>query len=213
MEVDKFLTYILEKYFVFHPLAELDESNTIDDIEILKREIDTKKVKRTDASMIELSKKVFEKFRCYNIGILNETCNILGGTDAENAYILYKRYKSSSKKVEKEEECCNSSKIRIDMNVNTKDTFYVGSLDTISTEDLKRVFGEYMCMGNENDDYRYEYKFVYDNLYNFSLYDYKNDQGNFYDEKDIYWHIASNTDKKQVYKSFKNELINKIIDT
>jgi hypothetical protein len=41
VQVDNFLQYLVDKYFVFDPKAELDESNTIDDISILRRHIGT----------------------------------------------------------------------------------------------------------------------------------------------------------------------------
>ena len=70
MSVDNYLTYVIEKFFVFHPLAELDESNTVDDIDIFKREnvknVNTKK-KMNDKNMIELTKDIFNKFKIYNI--------------------------------------------------------------------------------------------------------------------------------------------------
>lgn len=208
MEVEKFLTYILEKYFVFHPLADLDESNTIDDIEIVKREIDIKKYKNKDVDMINFLKQIIEKFRCYNISTFDPKGNTFGERlslcDAENVYSSYKRYKCNSYK--KEDDCCKS-KLELDTNVDTKDTFYVGSLDTITTRDLKSVFGEYICTGNESDNYRYEYKFVFGKN-RFSLYDYKDENGRFYDEKEIYWHVASDTDKMNIYNNFKTELLN-----
>ena len=38
-EIDSYLQYLVDKYFVFQELAELDEANTIDDIVILKNNI------------------------------------------------------------------------------------------------------------------------------------------------------------------------------
>ena len=75
-EIDSYLQYLVEKYFVFHELAELDEANTIDDIVILKRDIANDIEKLTDDNMIGLTKTVFSKFRFYNIDIKDKmNCN------------------------------------------------------------------------------------------------------------------------------------------
>jgi len=45
------------------------------------------------------------------------------------------------------------------------------------------------------------------------LYDYRNDDGEFYEDDDIYWHVASNTDKKDVNTSFVKYLYEYLNDT
>jgi len=97
-EIDSYLQYLVEKYFVFHELAELDEANTIDDIVILKRDIANDIEKLTDDNMIGLTKTVFSKFRFYNIDIKDK----IGGFGSrlnldvtEMIYLHYKKYKSS----------------------------------------------------------------------------------------------------------------------
>lgn len=105
MSVDNYLTYVIEKFFVFHPLAELDESNTVDDIDIFKREnvknVNTKK-KMNDKNMIELTKDIFNKFKIYNICVKDPIVgygdNLKTDRDAENIYMMFKKYKNTTSK-------------------------------------------------------------------------------------------------------------------
>lgn len=214
VQIDSFLQYLLDKYFVFDPKAELDESNTIDDISILRQHIDKlvnfKKV--TDKAMIELCKQIFEYFRCFNIGLLvngsfgDQLCDV----DASRIYMHYKRYKCSSTSHTRETE----TSLVLDNTLNTNDTFYVDSLEIVTTTDLKNTFGEFVLSGNKSDDFRYEYRFRFakdKRVYKFSIYNYKNNQGEFYRDDDIYWHVASNTDKVDVNSSFIKYLIENTI--
>lgn len=217
VQVDNFLQYLVDKYFVFDPKAELDESNTIDDISILRRHIGTVVVnvkKVSDEIMVELCKQIFRFFRCYNIGLLvngsfgDQLCDI----DASKIYMNYKRYKCSSTSQTRERE----TSLILDNTLNTNDTYYVDSLETITTQNLNNKFGDYIKSGKLDDNFRYEYRFRFakdSRVYKFSLYDYKNDNGEFYQDDDIYWHIASNTDKKDVNTSFVKYILNDIHDT
>ena len=212
VQVDNFLQYLVNKYFVFDPKAELDESNTIDDVSILTRYLDTvvKFKKVSDENMVKLCKKVFEFFRCYNIGVSfgDRLCDI----DASKIYMNYKRYKCSSSSQTRERE----TSLILDNTLNTNDTYYVDSLETITTRDLNAKFGDYIKSGKPEDNFRYEYRlrFAKDSrVYKFSLYDYKNDDGEFYEDDDIYWHVASNTDKKDVNTSFVKYLYEYLNDT
>ena len=211
VQVDNFLQYLVDKYFVFDPKAELDESNTIDDVLILERglggRIKLKKI--TDESMIELCKNVIRTFGCYDIAVC--IGDRLSEEQASIIYMHYKRYKCSSNSHTRETE----TSLVLDSTLKTNDTYYIESLDDITTNDLKTKFGNYICSGNPGDDFRYEYRFRFakDNrVYKFSLYDYRNDFGEFYQEDDIYWHVASDTDKKDVTSSF-IEYLNKGLNT
>lgn len=201
VQVDNFLQYLVDKYFVFDPKAELDESNTIDDVSILRKYLDTvvrfKKV--SDENMVKLCKKVFEFFLCYNIDVSfgNRLCDV----DASKIYMNYKRYKCSSNSQTRERE----TSLILDNTLNTNDTYYVDSLEMITTKDLNEKFGDYIKSGKVDDNFRYEYRFRFakdSRVYKFSLYDYRNENGEFYEDDDIYWHVASNTDKKDVNTSF-----------
>lgn len=204
VEVDMFLQYLCNKYFVFNPMAELDEANTIDDIEIIKKDLQVVK-KSSDENMIKLCSNVLKDFKCYNIDVKNDNSDRFGeriSSDlASNIYLHYKRYKCSSNTKTRETE----TSLILDNSLNTKNTYYVGSLDTVMTSDLENKFGSYVLSGSEKDDFRYEYRFRFaknGKVYIFSIYDYKDDNGEFYVEKDIYWHIASNTDNVDVNNSF-----------
>jgi hypothetical protein len=212
VHVDSFLQYLIDKYFVFDPKAELDESNTIDDISILKKGIGEIKFKKvTDENMVDLCKKIFDLFRCFNIEIPLNLHDQLSSDNVCKIYMHYKRYKCSSSSHTRETE----TSLVLDNTLKTNDTYYVDSLEDITTRDLKQHFGNYILSGDSGDDFRYEYRFRFakDNrVYKFSLYDYKNDDGEFYEEDDIYWHVASDTDKKDVNKSFIQYLCQKIQD-
>lgn len=210
VQVDNFLQYLLDKYFIFDPKAELDESNTIDEIGILRSKLDKviKFKKVSDENMVELCKTILESFRCFNIGLLVDGSfgDQLSGMDAVKIYMHYKRYKCSSSSQTRETE----TSLILDNTLNTSDTFYVDSLETITTEHLKSKFGNYIVSGKLDDDFRYEYRFRFakDNrVYKFSVYDYRNDDGEFYNDQDIYWHVASNTDKQDVNTSFLKYLV------
>lgn len=215
VQVDNFLQYLVDKYFVFDPKAELDESNTIDDISILRRHIDTyvniKKV--SDENMIKLCNKILECFRCYNIGLLvnGSFGDQLGNMDSSKIYMNYKRYKCSSTSQTRERE----TSLILDNTLNTNDTYYVDSLETITTQNLNAKFGDYIKSGKIDDNFRYEYRFRFakdSRVYKFSLYDYRNDNGEFYKDDDIYWHVASNSDKTDVNTSFVKYLYEYILD-
>lgn len=210
VQVDNFLQYLLDKYFIFDPKAELDESNTIDDISILRRQLDKNATfkKVSDDNMVKLCKTILESFRCFNIGLLVDGSfgDQLSDVDASQIYMHYKRYKCSSSSQTRETE----TSLVLDNTLNTSDTFYVDSLETVTTNDLKNRFGNYIQSGKSENDFRYEYRFRFakDNrVYKFSLYDYKNDDGEFYKDQDIYWHVASNTDKHDVNTSFVRYLV------
>ena len=202
-DVDNFYEYLIEKFFVFHPLAELDEANTIDEVAIVKRSVNVNKRRLKDDDMIKLCKCVFKEFKCYHI---DETfTNNLTENDAEKVYTLYKRYKCSNSNKTRERE----TTFELDNTIDTSSTEYVDSLEDVTTDQLKKVFGNYIHSGGSDDYFRYEYRFRFTmdgKVYKFSLYDYLNDDGEFYREQDIYWHVASNTDKKNIVCAFIKKL-------
>lgn len=211
-EIDSYLQYLVEKYFVFHELAELDEANTIDDIVILKRDIANDIEKLTDDNMIGLTKTVFSKFRFYNIDIKDK----IGGFGSrlnldvtEMIYLHYKKYKSLNSNSKREN-------LKINHEIDTNDTYFIDSLDTITTHQLQSAFGDFLKTGTNKDSFRYEYRFEFKTRgkkYKFSLYDYLNDNNEFYDIHDIFWHIASNTCKRDIIHLFKDSLITRLSET
>lgn len=198
-DVDNFYEYLIEKFFVFHPLAELDEANTIDDVDIIKRNVNNTKARLKDDDMIRLCKRVFEEFRCYHIS--DTFTNKLTENDAGNVYTLYKRYKCSASNKTRERE----TTLECNTDLDTSDTTHVDFLENVTTHQLQRTFGDYIHSGGKDDNFRYEYRFRFTmdgKVYKFSLYDYLNEDGEFYDVEDIYWHVAANTEKKEVIQAF-----------
>ena len=205
-----FLEYLINKYFVFHPLAELDESNTIDDISILQnflttRDVGSKTRLSDDSYMVDLCKGVIRDFRCYRIDNMITDATKLCEGDAEEIYASYKKYKCSSGSKTRETE----TSLHLDNALNTSKTFFVKSLDDLCTDDLIRVYGQPRKTGLPQDDFRYEYAFRFakgGKVYTFSLYDYKNDEGEFYDMQDIFWHVGSTTSDREVVREFVGHL-------
>lgn len=210
-EIDSYLQYLVDKYFVFQELAELDEANTIDDIVILKNNIPNIK-KLTDDTMIGLTKSVVSKFKCYNIGIKDKSGGFgsrLNLDGIENIYLHYKKYKSLNSNSKGEN-------LTIKPEIDTNDTYFIDSLDTITTHQLQSAFGDFLKTGTNKDSFRYEYRFEFKTRgkkYKFSLYDYLNDNNEFYDTDDIFWHIASNTCKSDIVHLFKDSLITRLSET
>lgn len=209
-EIDNYLRYLVNKYFVFNQLAEMDESNTIQDIDIIKAnmKIDVKKI--TDNNMNELTKMLFSTFLFYNICIKDEY-GTFGSrlVDPEVIYLHYKKYKCAIGSSSRERE----NSLVLNEGLDTSDTYYEDSFDTVTTNDLQSLFGNFLNTGSSCDKYRYEYRFEFTTdgkKYKFSLYDYVDDGGEFYPVDDIYWHIASNTDKKKVIACFKKYIIAKV---
>ena len=123
MSVDNYLTYVIEKFFVFHPLAELDESNTVDDIDIFKRLGISIKKKMNDKNMIELTKDIFKKFKIYNICVKDPVVgygdNLKTDRDAENIYMMFKKYKNTSKRVSQADQNTDqNTDQKMDQNTN-----------------------------------------------------------------------------------------------
>lgn len=202
-DADNFYEYLIQKYFVFSPLAELDEANTIDDISIIKRDISNTAKRLKDNDMIDLGKQVFEKFLCYDIG--TDITNRKTSSDVEDIYKLYKLYKCSNSNRTRERE----TSLELDITLDTNDTQHVDFLETVTTHQLQKVFGEYVHSGGSEDWFRYEYRFRFTmdgKVYKFSLYDYLNEDGEFYNDHDIYWHVAANTDKPKIITTFLKSL-------
>jgi len=94
-QVQNYIQYILFKFCVFDSNCELVESNTINDIQIIIQKISKiqKLDKVTTASMLTLSRNIFENFQCFPIGNLNDKIN---SDLSEIIYLHYKQYKSNN---------------------------------------------------------------------------------------------------------------------
>lgn len=209
--VDNYLKYLSIKYLIFdfNTNIELFEI-TFDDVNVIKKTIFDKNKKVKDCMMVKLTRDIFEIFRCYEIDSLldeEKVCKELTMDEAEEIYLHYKKYKCSSNNVSETE-----TYLILKEDLNTDDTYYIDSLDDVSTAQLKDKFGDFLDIGNKSSKYRYEYRFEFitgGKRYKFVLYDYLNSQDNFNEIDDIYWHISSDTKKTEVIDEFKLYLMDK----
>jgi len=205
--INNYITYLINKFLIFKKNAELHEANSILDQDIIILCIPQKllKPKLNDTLFIKITEFILDNFLCFKINALLsliKDCQITIN-NAENIYSQFKKYKNSDSKTQESETTLN-----LEENLDTSSTFYIDSINYTS-KDLVRFFDKPLYTGNKNDPWRYEYKFslsVKHKKYIFSLYDYYDDNDNFYEFKNIYWHVASNTNKKEIYKEFINQL-------
>lgn len=197
----------MEKMYIFADNVDVDESNCIVDIDKLTGLDWPKKI--SDENMVKLTESVLTKYRCYDVLDFNRRSRL----DVNVAYKLYeqhKLYKGTSSKSNSTTKVNSTTTDKIGQLVHnpeldTSDTIFVGSLGYITTEHLVYSFGELIRTGGKYDSYRYEYKFEYEKNV-FSIYDWVDESSSFYPEKDIYWHVASNTQDKAVIKRFVKNL-------
>ena len=125
--------------------------------------------------------------------------------DIYNQYKIYKQSESKQSKNTKEEKY----EIIMDNTINTQETYYVDTFlnEEISTTKLEELFGKPLEIVHEKCRYEYRLKFR-DNkkAYIISLYDWINEENIFEEYNNIEWHIASETDNKNMIKIFKNTL-------
>jgi hypothetical protein len=205
--INNYITYLINKFLIFKKNTELHEANSIldQDIIILCIPQNLLKPKLNDTLFIKITEFILDNFLCFQINSilsLIKDCQITIN-NAENIYSQFKKYKNSDSKTQESE-----TTLTLEETLDTSSTFYIDSIDYTS-KDLVRCFNNPLYTGNKNDPWRYEYKFslsVKHKKYIFSLYDYYDDNDNFYEFKNIYWHVASNTNKKEIYKEFINQL-------
>jgi len=166
MSVDNYLTYVIEKFFVFHPLAELDESNTVNDIDIFKRLDVSIKKKMNDKNMIELTKEIFKKFKIYNICVKDPVVgygdNLKTDRDAENIYMMFKKYKNTSKRVSQaDQEMCQHTDQEMDQEMGQEAD---QEMDQEMGQEADQEICKEICKEmNELVLQKYEAKFYLDN--------------------------------------------------
>ena len=201
--MDDYLEYLVRKYFIFKSEdVQIIIGNEIDNIDLLS---EFRGVGKSDICYINMTNKILEKYVCLEIDINIDINKRICVAKGEEIYLHYKKYKSSAVRE-------TETYLELDNMINTIKTEYVDSVD-MSTDELKRCFGDYVLTGMATDNFRYEYKFNFimgGKKYIFSLYDYLNTDDKFDDECDIYWHVASNTKKSEIIKKFKSMLNEKI---
>jgi hypothetical protein len=207
-EITKYVEYMNEKFDIESEKTEGNNSENGMDKLINKYNSNNNKKLNTNAIQVilmEITRDIITNNRCYNV-IDIERKRSLDKSNIVEIYEQYKKYKQNDKMSGVVPE------IKMDMKLNTSDTYYIDTLSDITTELLIHKYGELVKTGDELTKHRYEYKFLltYKNKkYIYCIYDYKKD-GKFEKENDITWHIGCNIDKKEVTKVFiynlKNEL-------
>lgn len=208
-----YLNFLINKFLIFKQNTDLDESNSILDSDIIISNIPINliKPKLNDKIFIQITKKILDNFYCFKINDIIDISQKITSDQSENIYLHFKTYKNPDSKIHETE-----TSLTLDTNLNTSKTFYIDSIDYTSS-DLIKCFDKPLYTGTKQTDWRYEYKFnliFQQKKYIFALYDYLDDNDNFYPFNDIYWHVASNTDNIDVYKQFINQLnlkINKLL--
>jgi len=201
--LEKYIEHLIHKWYIFKPFVELEAGNCIDDSEQIISLLSIAS-KVTDQTMTKLTQDILVHFWCYD-SIDTNFDNRLTDADCAEVYQNYKSYKQNecSKREQQNVNCCEHPlELQPDVTLDTSDTTYQFSLDNITTDDLVSTFGEAHKTGNPDENHRYEYKFKFQE-HIFSLYDWKNDQDQFYEKPDIYWHVASSTRSKKTLDAFK----------
>jgi hypothetical protein len=198
-ELKKYTDYLWEKLEI-----ECDKN----DFEENKNKIGKVNKKMIEIKMMEITSDILKKYICYDV-IDIEKKNRLGEKNINNICEQYKKYKQNDKINSIEPE------ISMDININTKDTYYIDTLENVTTKMLINKYGELIKTGDDTTKHRYEYKFLLKykgKKYIYCIYDYKKD-GEFEKEDEINWHIGCNIDKKEITKVFvyylKKELLGK----
>lgn len=193
----RFIEYLFEVWYVFKSDVALgNECISVNELEGIESKV-------TDAELQEVGKRILLLYKCYDV-LDVEFENRLTESCIENVYKTYKQYKQQRSK----DTLINMTHFDLD----TSDTSYVASLDDVTTAQLMNGFGRYAMTGGDGDKYRYEYKFLFKD-YKFSVYDYLNDENEWYKEEDIYWHVATNCTLEIVNVAFTKkitEIVNKI---
>jgi len=184
--MDSYLEYLIEKFLIFDKRAELDESNSIDDIEKIRTVIKLGNKRLSDDIYISVTSEILEKFNCYDIlnkGKKDVSCS-------EEVYMLYKNYKMSSvKKVECKAKC--------DLEVTMDDSLDVSGVKYVCDVGFELNVGRLpVVVKGDNKKWSKEYKFrvVYKKRkYIFSVYDWVGKQG---------WYVGCDNKNAEVTSLF-----------
>jgi hypothetical protein len=140
--MDYYLEYLIEKYLIFDKRVELDESNSIVDIDKIKDKINDKikcNKKMNDASYISMTGDILEKYNCYDILDFSFK-NKKNVSDSEEIYMLYKNYKMSKTAVSKSKVENVNENVNENVKANKKKTDYVIKMDeNVDTSGVKYI--------------------------------------------------------------------------
>jgi enoyl reductase-like protein len=199
-KIDKYLQYVIAKYFIFQKeilpltlnLIDL-ESMTIVDINILKKNLPLPK-KVSDKTMIELTKNLLETFSCFHIDDLQ---NKISKNNDATIYNHYKKYKVSNNTTKETE-----TYLKLHMNTTQKVKPINKTIDI--TNQIKKLlqltYGNQINTNaiNTNAIMSSEYKFEFitgGKIYTFCLISSGESNSNT-------WKLESNTTKGDIHDSF-----------
>lgn len=188
-----YIEYLINKLVIFDKDADVDVCNSIIEAAKIIEKLQIPKI-CNENSIISLTQEILSEFKCYEV-IDTEFENRI---DSSKAQDLHAQFKSDSLKPV-------GVKMDVSDDVDTSDTFYVDTVDRVTTKKLVMKFGKLRHTGEDGDKFRYEYPFVLGEN-KFVLYDYMCENGEFEKEAKISWHIASNTEDKEALSGFKKQL-------
>jgi hypothetical protein len=171
-------------------------------------------IKTSEGSETEWSTRIVETFvepgRNKLEGYLKEVFKSnkveKGGEEVTDSKILAKMFKEN-KPTRKRADTTTSSgseefTIVVDNTLDTADTFYLDTLE-FTTGELTDKLGMSDQTGKEDDKHRYEWKIIYDGKM-YSIYDWKNEDGEFDDIEECEWHIAGTKEDKKALEGIRN---------
>lgn len=184
--INAYLNYLVERLLIF------DNGVEVDNIDTLKNKINlktNKTAKNLDIMILEVTNVIINQFDVYDI--------------LENKVIpgeIYEQYKTYKQKLPEKTKSIELQ-LKCNKKIDTSDTFYVDTLDGITTSWLKEKYGDLVMTGQKDDKHRYEYKFKINKTI-FSIYDWLDENGNKQDINDITWHLGCNTNNKNSISKF-----------
>ena len=180
--VEKYCEYLINKLVIQTSVNELIGRDML--LESIGRNVPLSS-KVTDLYLLEVTRHILREYFCYKVAYFTDMQQVTVDS-ADELFMLYKEYKQCDSKPQKH------IKLSRDDDLVTLHTKYVCSLDTVCTKNLRELFGK-VCQNDECGT-RFEYKIsMQDNkkTYMFSIYDYYDDNDEWYAEEDIYWHVAT----------------------
>jgi hypothetical protein len=220
--INKYLDYLLEKLYIFKPNVELDISNCIDDksaFELNKfyDKVNNKTKKVSDEFLQNITKHILNNYLCFEVIDYNLEKRLPESQQLQ-LYNLYKKYKENKNQIRDypDEDCCSGSNesttqliVDASLDTNGPDIEYIESLDLVTTKGLVNAFGEHSFTGTSHGScHRYEYKFSFHG-YIYSIYDYLDENDEWYPIDDIYWHVATNCKDSRIIDLFIKEINNR----
>jgi hypothetical protein len=140
---------------------------------------------------------------------LMKTYVIRKDSDEQDDYkVLAKEFKENKPKRKRSDSATTSATedvVLVDKNLDTSETYYLYTLD-FTTEQLQAQMGKAVKTGNKDASHRWEWKIkIGDNVY--SVYDWKNEAGEFDDYQEAEWHVAGNKSNAKDMKTLKRWII------